>query len=126
LGAGEIEFLERDTIANKVSEDGSVTLSWSKADEVIVELQQAVGAKFENPMTRYSGNDAGSVLTGLSEGEHYFRIGEKGTGEWSEPLEVTVEFVSRRTLFWLLGAGSIVVLATIGAIVVGHFWREDS
>lgn len=61
------------------------------------------------------------MITGLAEGPHFFRIRETPDGDWSEPLAVRVKFFPRGKLFLILGIGAVVVLATIGTIVAGHF-----
>jgi len=105
------------------SADGAITLRWDGDDHLEVEVQQAGGVEFTAPVLRYRGTDAGTVLTGLAEGSHYFRIREMGPpdGPWSAPLRVSVEFFPRRRLFLFLGLGAAVVLATIGTIVGGYF-----
>ncbi len=121
MGAGTIDFRERGKLESTVSDNGAVTLGWEKAEAVEVELQQADTADFARALTCYTGPDAGSVVTGLPEGSHYFRLRETGTAEWSPPLEVTVAFFPRPRLFVLLGLGGIVVAATIGTVIAGHF-----
>lgn len=104
--------------------DGTVTLSWeSKADSAVVQLQQGDSPEFLDSEMRYEGADPGSVLTGLPEGTHFFRIrlvdqaGE--AGPWSPALGATVQFMDRGQLFWLLGLGGVVVVMTAGAIIAG-------
>ncbi len=112
------------------SEDGTVTLAWpALAITTRVELQQAASPEFADAFTRFQGRDEGSVVTGLPEGTHYFRIRTLDTaGEgsaWSEPLVVEVGFMDRGRLFGLLGLGAVVVLLTIGAIVAGFLRHRD-
>ncbi len=106
------------------SSDGTVTLAWDELPPShTVELQQSDSADFSRAQTRYAGADAGSVLTGLPEGVHHFRVRAVGpagtTGPWSEALAVDVTFMARGKLFLLLGLGGVVVLMTIGAILFG-------
>ncbi len=112
------------------SEDGTVTLAWpAPALMTRVELQQSDRADFADFSIRYLGRDAGSVITGLPEGAHYFRLralNELGEGSaWSEPLQVNVQFMDRGHLFGLLSLGGAVVLLTIGAIVTGFLRHRD-
>lgn len=83
-------------------------------------LEQGVDADFTTPVVRYTGRDVSSVLSGLSEGGHYFRIGSKDGRRWSAPVKVNVAFFPRDRLVLLLVLGGIVVLSTIGAILVGY------
>ncbi|MAS91802.1 MAG: hypothetical protein CMO55_01295 [Verrucomicrobiales bacterium] len=104
------------------SADGVLSLSWESAgDGVIYELEQSVDDSFTNPTMRYSGPDVGSYLTGLAEGDYFFRVRAKG-GEWSEPLRAKVTFIDRRVLWILLVSGFVVVAATVGTILTG--WRK--
>ncbi|MCB1233715.1 MAG: hypothetical protein KDM91_01430 [Verrucomicrobiae bacterium] len=120
MGADGIDFANRAAVESRVSDDGAATLSWGEVTGAGVELQQAADADFTAPVTRYRGTDPGTVLTGLAEGTHYFRLREAGSPEWSPPLAVRVAFVPRRRLFAMLAIGFVVAAATVGAIVAGH------
>lgn len=120
MGADGIDFSNREAVEGSVSDNGTIKLAWTKGGAVSVELQQAAEPEFTTPTTRYRGQDAGSVLTGLPEGTHWFRLRAEGSEVWSEPLEVKVAFVSRRTLFLLLGIGLVVVVATVVTIISSH------
>jgi len=95
-------------------------LKWSNPDEIETVLEQGLDAEFTSPVARYTGRDVSSVLSGLAEGDHYFRIGVKDGGKWSAPVKVKVEFFPRDRLVLLLVLGGVVVLSTIGAILVGY------
>lgn len=104
------------------SADGVLSLSWESAGgEAVYELQQAGDKAFSNPVLRYTGPDTGSYLTGLAEGDYFFRVRKKD-GEWSEPLQATVTFIDRRVLWALLVSGFVVVAATVVTILSG--WRN--
>lgn len=103
------------------SDNGTVTLSWEKDPAIAVELQQADDESFSAPQTRYTGTDPGTVVSGLPEGTHWFRVRAADAEPWSAPLPVTVAFIPRGKLFLLLGIGGVVVVATIAMIVAGHF-----
>lgn len=112
------------------TEDGTVTLAWGElALMTRVELQQSDSADFAEKTIRFIGRDTGSVITGLPEGTHYFRLralNNLGEGSaWSDPLEVQVTFMDRGKLFSLLGLGGVVVLLTVGAIVSGFLKHRD-
>jgi len=125
LGADGIDFDDRESFADSVSNDGAVRLSWSLTEGQEVRLEQSADPGFEDPVLRYTGADSASVLTGLPEGIHYFRLRLADSERWSEPLAVEVRFVSRERLFLLLGAGAVVVAMTVGAILVGFFKTRE-
>jgi len=121
----ELEFAELPESREFNTEDGVVSLSWTPLPAPwAVELQQGSEAGFGEPVRRYQGRDSGSVLTGLPEGHHAFRIRavhpEGEIGAWTEPVKVQVAFMDRGRLYWFLGLGGIVVLATAGSILVGY------
>lgn len=115
-----------------VSRDGTFKPEWAEAEAVdrVWELQQATMPDFADAVTRYSGPDHGSVITGLAEGTYYFRVREMGggggSGAWSMPLEVRVEFFSTPLVVTMLFVGFAVVAVTVGAILHGHFRREEA
>lgn len=102
------------------SNNGVVTLAWSGDPTSQFVLQQSSTEDFATAVVRYSGPDTESVLTGLSEGVHFFRVGEGREGSWSTPVEVEVSYVGRGTLLLLLGLGFLVVVLTVVAILRGH------
>lgn len=125
LGAEPVDFICRKDLEAAVSDNGTVTLSWKKTDALEIELQQSDSPDFTETTTRYKGIDPASVITGLPEGTHYFRIADASTSEWSAPLAMKVEFFTRWKLWLILSIGGVVVLATISTIVAGHFITKD-
>jgi hypothetical protein len=90
-----------------------------------VVLEQSDNPDFKQPVVRYHGPQPASVLTGLPEGTHYFRLRLVSSGTWSEPLATTVRFVPRGQLFLLLGAGAAVVALTVSTIIVGFLKTRE-
>ncbi|MDF1816038.1 MAG: hypothetical protein P1V20_27810 [Verrucomicrobiales bacterium] len=127
--AAEIDFLNRSA-QEKPSNNGTITLSWNNPDSIPVILEQAADMAFSNPVKRYEGTDTGSVISGLPEGTHYFRIYKAGDttspGRSANPIKVSVEFFPRDQLFLLLTIGGLVVGGTIGTIIFGYFRTRDS
>lgn len=120
-----VEFVDAPATGEITSSDGSITLSWTVPPEPwLVELQQGTSMTFVTNLDRYWGRDAGSVITGLAEGTHYFRVravDDTGTkSAWSEPLSVEVTFMNRSRLFWLLSLGGLVVGMTVVTILAGY------
>ncbi len=114
-GAGEA------LVGSVRSEDGVIHLRWSRegADGDFL-LEQSPSAGFAEPAIRYAGPDGETVLTGLPEGDHYFRVRVSGAPEWSEPLLVEVRYISEGRLFALLSLGFAVAALTVAAILTGH------
>jgi hypothetical protein len=104
------------------SSDGVVDLKWS-GDLTTYELEAATPGDLFEP--RYLGADLSSVRTGLEEGVHRFRVrginAEGDAGPWSNVLSVEVSYMESGRVRLLLGLGGFVVLATILAILHGHF-----
>lgn len=125
MEAETVDFTDRADLEEAVSDNGTVTLSWEKPESLEVELQQSDSEDFSKATTRYQGTDPASVITGLPEGTHYFRIADATTSEWSAPLAMKVEFFPRWKLWLILTIGAGVVLATIGTIVAGHFTTKN-
>ena len=126
VGADEIDFSNREALAESPSDDGTITLAWDKADEsVVVVVEQDTSSEFESPLLRYEGPDSATVLSGFRDGAYYFRIRESGSDDWSEPLRIRVEYIGRSRLFFLLATGGLVVLATAGAIVGGYLHTRE-
>ena len=108
-----------DADGKLTSDDGTIDLVWD-GGSAPYELQQARDASFSDARTRYEGEDAETVLTGLADGVYHFRVREVSSGGWSEPLVVNVESMNRGTLFLLLGTGAFVAVSTIGSILYGY------
>lgn len=108
------------------SDSGVVNLEWAGADEateVEFELEKSNDSDFSDAQLIYKGRDQSTHLTGLREGEYFFRVRESGESRWSEPLRVKVQFISRDKLFALLGVGFVVCIFTAAAIFQGHMSR---
>ncbi len=106
--------------------DPFLTLAWAPANDATpaaFELQQAPSAQFENPLTRYRGPDLASFVSGLAEGDYFFRVRtvaeNEATGTWSKPLQVTVKYQPLSRAFVLFGVGAVVSIATVALVVIG-------
>lgn len=102
-----------------VSNDGKVVLEFEKTENAEIELQQATDPDFTDALTRYRGADPASVLTGLAEGDYYFRIRLTSEENWSAPVRVRVKFMKRGQLYLLLGTGLVVVAMIVLTILLG-------
>lgn len=109
------------------SDDGTVRLHWqpgrSPDSGEFFRLEKSPDGSFRNPLVRYEGSDRSSVLSGLPEGDHHFRVralSDDGTaGPWSASTTISVRFMDRHTLFALVGTGFLVASASVGAVIAG-------
>jgi len=110
--------------------EGHATLEWSADDGAAetrwsFQLQEAETRAFEDTFIRYEGPDRASFVSGLHEGKTWYRVrvvGEDGaTGPWSDPIAVAVDYPADVLVVRLMGLGLVVLLATAGTIVTGHF-----
>ena len=109
-----------------VSNDGKVILAYAKEEAESVVVEQATVADFSDTILRYQGPDAASVLTGLAEGDYYFRARFDGMEKWSPVVHVRVEFMNRGRLILLFLLGFVVVALTAGAILIGQTRSPES
>ncbi|MES9945375.1 MAG: fibronectin type III domain-containing protein [Candidatus Thiodiazotropha sp.] len=109
--------------APSLSNDGRVVVSWESPSDGRVHIQHAQDEAFSSPSTLYRGNDSASVITGLVDGEYFYRGRmERADGtfsDWSPRVNITVEHHSlfRALSFFLLGC--VVFVATLLLIILG-------
>ncbi len=119
---------EFDQDSENIIHAGYIRLSWHIPEDApeehpTFELQQAQSPDFSDASTRYKGPDRASYISGLPDGDFYFRVREvqnDRTGPWSEPILVGVEHHSRELAYLLFALGSIVFLATVAVVLVGQ------
>jgi hypothetical protein len=107
--------------STQLSHDGVVTLSWNINGEAEIALQQAQN-KPEEYTTLYMGKDTASVISGLSDGDYFFRIGLKqpdGSFSYHPPLKVQVEHHPLATAWMIFAIGALVFLSTVILIFRG-------
>jgi hypothetical protein len=73
-------------------------------------------------MSRYRGPDSSSFISGLEDGDHYFRVrardeDSKNWGPWSDPVTVPVRHHSLTLAWWLFGLGAGIFGATVAFLV---------
>lgn len=118
-----IEFTNLEALQESAAacDNGAITFAWSRGSqemEADVVLEQSLTPGFEKPVVRYRGSDPGSVISGLAEGTHYFRV--RDDTSTSSVIEVRVIFFPKNQLYWLISTGGAVVLATLGVVVFGY------
>jgi hypothetical protein len=88
------------------------------------QLQRSAARDFRDPLDLEVGPDRASYVSGLREGESYFRVravaADGKVGPWSETLVVQVAYPPRSQVFLLMGVGAILLVATVMLILTGH------
>lgn len=111
------------------TDQGYVTLRWEVPvtdPPHLYELQSSPFAAFKDPLIRYQGPDTSSFVSGLNNGDTYFRVRaldaeKRALSPWSKPVTVQVDYPSAKKVVYLLILGGVVFVATVGSILVGHF-----
>jgi hypothetical protein len=119
-----------------VNNAGQIKLIWQLADSISLngayhfELQKADNPSFKNSKTIYKGPDLASFISGLPDGQYYFRVrtlsqNNSLESDWSQTLLLQVEHQSLRLAFTLFGLGAFVFIATAALIFFGSRKTED-
>ncbi|MCA9469679.1 MAG: fibronectin type III domain-containing protein [Nitrospira sp.] len=108
---------------------GSVSLQWTfpnvaPSRRYRFEVQQSFQKDFSSPQSIYSGPDRGTYLSGLPNGDYFFRVrllplDGTGVGQWSPVVHRSVQHPSLRFSSMMLGVGATVFLCTTGIIIHG-------
>ena len=114
--ANKVEFLLDAEVINL--SDGHIKLQWKAENNTTFELQQATTANFSNAATIYQGPDQASFISGLKDGDYFYRVRAVGR-TWSKPLLIKVEHQSLTLAFTLFGVGAVVFLLTVLVVVKG-------
>jgi hypothetical protein len=105
------------------STDGVVRLSWEVSEATRVHIQQSNDADFRQPRTLYRGKDTATTITGLPDGDYFFRISDASEGastaNWSEPVRLQVRHHSLSRAFGFFTIGVVVFLGTLALVVNG-------
>lgn len=107
---------------------GYYLLKWQKDNQPASEsdlfvLQQSNDRSFTQSKNIYEGPDLASFISGLPNGEYYYRVGLENKAKditWSKPLQLSVQHHSLQISFILVIAGTIIFLATVAVIVIGN------
>lgn len=125
----EIRFTSPAESETVVTE-GVINLAWEATgdqESAVFELQESSAAAFpeEKSRIRYRGPDRGSVVSGMAEGGHHFRVravkADGTASEWSAPVHVEARYIPKEKVVWLLSMGGLVFVATLTALFAGHF-----
>lgn len=85
-------------------------------------LQQSEDSAFHISKVLYEGPDLATFVSGLSDGNYYFRIKaitENQQSNWSEPMMVRVQHHTLNMAFTLFGIGAVVFLLTCFVVIKG-------
>lgn len=112
--------------STELSTEGYLVLSWDAAPApASLILEQSQRADFSNSARRELGEARATTLTGLADGDYYFRL-VGASGPLSEPVHVQVAHhsLTRAASFFFLGACLFGLLIVV--IVSGNREASDS
>lgn len=116
-----------DSSVPEYTKSGFFKLSWAieNKKDVIFRVIESQDPAFENYKVKYEGPDLATFVSGLPDGEYYYRVraisGESSwKSDWSKTLNVTVEHHSLRLAMTLMVIGAVVFISTVGLILYGN------
>lgn len=106
---------------------GSFTLKWTSPEDPVstrFELQEGTQRNFSSPRIIYAGPDRGTYISGLPNGDFFYRVRlvnvqEPEKSQWSSPVHRAVQHPSLTFALSVMGVGAIVLISTISIIAVG-------
>lgn len=101
------------------SDTGHFTLTWENPEEKEVTLEVSKNSSFERPRALYQGTGTSFFISGLSDGEYYFRLREISPKN-AEIFILTVAHRSLTLALSLFALGSVVFLAIVAVILRGE------
>ena len=124
IWASEVRFaLDSDVVS---SSSGYIQLTWTATDENdSFVLEQSVSSDFESVKTIYSGPDLATFVSGLPDGQYYFRVHGKDQ-KWSSTLQLNVQHQSLQLALSLSAIGFLVFVMTVGVVVRGSFKSQQT
>ena len=97
-------------------------VAWASKKFPHFELQQATDEQFHTVKILYRGPDRASVVSGMADGDYYYRLriveSTTASAGWSKPLLVRVRHHSIYKAWAFFGAGAFVFLTTLAFIVI--------
>jgi hypothetical protein len=110
--------------ATESTSDGQITLEWGEKDlGLIFEVQSARTMEFDAPVIRYHGPDVVTYLSGLENGDHFFRVRGRQAdsdvwGPWSGIVHLESEHHSMAFAWMMFSIGAVMFLAITLFVVV--------
>ena len=106
-----------------------IVWKWMHDQEVSFILQQADTANFSNAEIIYKGPDRASFVSGLPNGNYYFRLrainsADEMASSWSKPVVVKVRHHSLFLALTLAGVGAFVFVITTAVVIKGSYQKE--
>lgn len=108
----------------KLSTAGYFQLRWQDSASQSFQLQQASNAAFRDAATLYRGPDQATVISGLPDGDYFYRI-RGDEQQWSEPLKVSVKHHSLGKALGFFGLGASMFLVMLVLLIKGARRKED-
>lgn len=97
-------------------------VAWVSNKSPQFELQQATDEQFQSVNTLYRGPDRASVISGMVNGDYYYRLrlieSNTASSAWSKSVLVRVRHHSLQKAWLFFAAGAIVFLMTLSFIVL--------
>ena len=116
------------TSDTKLATAGYYQLSWQPGirgasdKKFLFELQQSPDAGFHTTKVIYRGPDRASVISGLPDGDYYYRVriiqADRTASAWSHPMAIKVQHHSLIKAVWFFITGAAVFFITLFFIVV--------
>ncbi|MBB36139.1 MAG: hypothetical protein CME88_15780 [Hirschia sp.] len=97
---------------------GYLQLQWEAEEGADITLQRSRNADFSDPVTVYQGKGRALFVSGLAEGDVYFRL-EDSAANASDILTIKVRHQSLKRALYLMLLGGLTTLATIFVIIKG-------
>lgn len=124
-----------DGAAEETSSSGQISLRWRLQDlevdsaGLIYHVEMAESADFSDAVTWYTGEDLATYLSGLPDGNFYFRVRtlaaeSDAVSAWSATKRVTVQHHSLQFALLLCALGAVVFFSTVAVIAHGTLRAE--
>lgn len=116
--------------ANQLSSDMSLStagyfnLSWAADKPAPYVIQQSLDASFKQAKTIYQGSDQASVMSGLPDGQYFYRM-QANAGQWSEAIKVEVKHHTLEKAFAFFAAGAVMLFTLVFVLIKGARHAED-
>jgi len=105
--------------SDSLTQTGFFQLKWQSDQQADFVLQQDTTLEFKTPKVLYNGPDTARAISGLLNGNYYYRV-RIASNDWSGPVKVVVEHYKLSTALLFLGMGALVFLSTAILIINGY------